>query len=196
MRLRLPCLLAWMVACTVGGADDDDTSGGPTSADDDDDGDASLTMDATTPIDDGGNSTDTTDTTTAPTTDGSTTDDASDDDPSSDDDDESSTMTDASSSTGDPISACAAGCMVEYACQDTCECDTTWKSEEACTQWCEANLEKAALFSEFCRDAWEGMSACYATLDCEEYHLFHNPAVPDYPCVSEAETLAFECKGQ
>jgi hypothetical protein len=187
-----------MVACTVGGADDDDTSNGPTSADDDDG--ASLTMDATTPIDDGGGpSTDTIDGTSATSSpsETSTTADASAEDPSDDDASDTIVTTDSSSSTGDGHNdACVAGCMIEFGCQDTCECDTTWKSEEACVSWCEANLEKAALFTEFCRDAWENMSACIGTLDCEGYHEFHNPAVPDYPCVSEADSLAFECKGQ
>jgi len=86
--------------------------------------------------------------------------------------------------------------MVEFGCQDTCECGTTWESEAACVQWCDANLDEAALFTEFCRDAWEAMSACLGALDCKQYAEFHNPTVPDYPCVSEAEALAFECEGQ
>ena len=195
MRLHLPSLLlGWLAAsCTASDADDGDTSGGPDPADDDD----ATTLDATAASDDDDDGATTpSDTSAVPSTDGSSSDDADDDDPSADDASSSSATDDASSSTGDPMTACAAGCEIEYGCQDTCECSTMWKSAEACTQWCEANLEKAALFSPFCRDAWEGMSACYATLDCDEYHQFHNPAVPDYPCVSEAETLAFECKGQ
>lgn len=195
MRLHLPCLLAWMVACAAAEVDDDGTSDpSGSSADDDDDGDA--TIDPTLTSADDGASTDTSDGTTASTspTDASSSADSSADDPS---DDGSTLTTESSGSTGDGHNdACVAGCMIEFGCQDTCECGTTWKSEEACVAWCEANLEKAALFTEFCRDAWENMSACIGTLDCDGYHEFHNPAVPDYPCVSEADSLAFECKGQ
>jgi hypothetical protein len=160
-------------ACEAGSVDDTSTSG-PT--------------DTT-----GGSSTSTTlssDTTTTTTTlDTSDTGDAS-----------SSTTVDPSTtedSTGDAHNeACVAGCIVEFGCQDTCECGKTWESEAACVQWCEANLAKAETFTEFCRDAWEGISACIGTLACDEYREFHNPQVPDYPCVDEADLLAFECKGQ
>ncbi len=192
MRLYLPCLVVWMVACAAEEVDDDGSSD-PTGSADDDDGEA--TIDPTRTSDDDAASTETGDGTSASSSpDASTSADSGADDPS---DDGTTLTTESSGSTGDGHNdACVAGCMIEFGCQDTCECDTTWESEEACVAWCEANLEKAALFTEFCRDAWENMSACIGTLDCDGYHEFHNPAVPDYPCVSEADSLAFECKGQ
>lgn len=195
MRLRLPWMFAVVLACAAEEADDGSTSS-PTGSSADDDDDDSVTVDATTPDDDGTPSTDSGTSAPSTSTDGTTAADTSADDRSEDDATETSVATESGSTTDGHNDACVAGCMIEFGCQDTCECDTTWKSEDACVQWCEANLEKAALFTEFCRDAWEAMSACIGTLDCEGYHEFHNPAVPDYPCVSEADSLAFECKGQ
>lgn len=192
----MPCSsrLWWLVgvlvsACVDGSADDDSTSSPSRTDDDDDDGastddpsvgeTSSVTTTATTTLE-----------TSAGETDGSDTSNT----------DSATASADTSSSeatTGDePNAACVAGCMVEFGCQDTCECATTWRSEQACVQWCDANLDEAELFTEFCRDAWEAMSECLGTLSCEAYQEFHHPSVPDYPCVSEAETLAFECDGQ
>lgn len=104
---------------------------------------------------------------------------------------------DATSTTGDTANqACIDGCAVEFACQATCECDTNWASEAECIEWCDANLAKAEAFSPFCEQAWEGVSACFATLTCEEFHEYHNPTMFPYPCAAEADALAFECKGQ
>lgn len=80
--------------------------------------------------------------------------------------------------------------MTEFACSDE------WKSVEACITWCEGNLVKAGDFSLFCQMAWSNLSACFGTLDCEEYTAYLEAAVVDYPCVAEANSLAFECKGQ
>jgi hypothetical protein len=182
-----------VAACTDGSVDDDDSSTETTRADDDDD-DGSPTSNPSGPSTSEGSETSSV-TTSATTTETSTTDIDTGDSSSS-----TATIDDTSSSddsTGDPPNeACVAGCMIEFGCQDTCECGTVWTGEAECVQWCDANLEEAELFSTFCRDAWEAVSACIGTLSCEQYHQFHNPDVPDYPCVSEADTLAFECEGQ
>jgi hypothetical protein len=80
--------------------------------------------------------------------------------------------------------------MTEFACGDE------WKSVEACITWCEGNLVKAGAFSQFCQMAWSNLSACFGTLDCEEYAEYLDPTEFPYPCVSEADALGFECKGQ
>ncbi|MBL8947658.1 MAG: hypothetical protein JNK45_31085, partial [Myxococcales bacterium] len=67
------------------------------------------------------------------------------------------------STTGVVEAPCTAGCMVEF------ECGAEWKSAEACTTWCDANLIEAAMFSEFCEMAWANLSACFGTLSCDEY---------------------------
>lgn len=86
--------------------------------------------------------------------------------------------------------ACADGCAVEFAC------GTRWASEQECVMWCEANLEKADAFSPFCRDAWEGVSACLGTLTCEEFAEWESPTVFPYPCSDADVVLDVECEGQ
>ncbi|MBC8072100.1 MAG: hypothetical protein IAG13_27515 [Deltaproteobacteria bacterium] len=75
-------------------------------------------------------------------------------------------------------------------------CGSQWDSAEACSQWCEDNLDKAALFSPFCAGAWEALSACFGTLDCEQFAAYQAAKVFPYPCSAEADALAFECEGQ
>jgi hypothetical protein len=87
-------------------------------------------------------------------------------------------------------SACADGCAVEFMC------GTEWPSAEDCVAWCEANLVKANEFSPFCRDAWEGVSACVATLTCEEFEQWQSPMEFPYPCSDADVVLSVECKGQ
>jgi len=185
---------------------------GASASDDDDDDDGSSTGSASSDATMTGSSTtnDPSATSTGPTTSAtqtvSTSDDASTDEGSTGSTTTTGdTSTDGSTEAGDastgstgdtPNQACIDGCMVELACQATCECDTMWRSEQSCVAWCDANLEKAALFSPFCRDAWEALSACFATLTCEEFHAYHNPTMLPYPCSTEAESLAFECEGQ
>ena len=188
-----------VVTACVGGSVEDDSTSETTRADDDadDDDDGSPTSNPSAPStsDDSDPSVTTTATTTTVGT--STTDIDTSDSSSTTSTTTSEDTSSSDTSTGDmPNEACVAGCMIEFGCQDTCECGTTWRSEDACVQWCDANLGEAELFSSFCRDAWEAMSACIGTLTCEQYQQFHNPDVPDYPCVSEADTLAFECEGQ
>ena len=91
---------------------------------------------------------------------------------------------------GSPSEACAAGCAVEFLC------GTEWKTEQACVDWCEANLVEAAMFSPFCRAAWEGVSACLATLTCEELEQWQAPMELPYPCSDADVVLEVECKGQ
>lgn len=93
--------------------------------------------------------------------------------------------------TGDePNAACAAGCAVEFMC------GTEWATEEDCVAWCETNLVKAAAFSPFCSAAWENVSACVATLTCEEFAEWENPMMFPYPCSDADVVLSVECKGQ
>lgn len=92
--------------------------------------------------------------------------------------------------TGDADQACADGCAVEFAC------GTEWMSEADCVAWCEANLLKASAFSPFCRAAWEAVSACVATLTCEEFAEWTNPVMFPYPCSDADVVLSVECKGQ
>jgi hypothetical protein len=100
------------------------------------------------------------------------------------------TSDDTTGTTGGPSQACADGCVVEFAC------GTEWASEDDCVAWCEANLVKAAGFSPFCAAAWEGVSACLATLTCEEFAQWQNPMVFPYPCSNADVVLSIECKGQ
>lgn len=104
---------------------------------------------------------------------------------------EPATTTGESTDTGTQMSAaCADGCVVEF------ECGQTWKSAEACTVACDANLEKAAAFSQFCSLAWEQLSECIGTLDCTEYAEYQNPMAFPYPCANQDDALTFECDGQ
>jgi hypothetical protein len=86
--------------------------------------------------------------------------------------------------------ACTDGCAIEFMCGDE------WASAEECTEWCEANLVEAAMFSPFCADAWENLSACFATLDCDQFAEYQAPMMFPYPCSDAADALAFECEGQ
>jgi len=98
--------------------------------------------------------------------------------------------TETESTTGGPNQACVDGCAVEFMC------GTEWMSAEDCVSWCEANLVEANEFSPFCRDAWEGVSACVATLTCEEFMQWQDPMEFPYPCSDADVTLSVECKGQ
>ena len=100
------------------------------------------------------------------------------------------TETETEGTTGGPSQACADGCAVEFMC------GTEWMSVEECVAWCDANLAKANEFSPFCRDAWEGVSACVATLTCEEFMQWQSPTEFPYPCSDADVTLSVECKGQ
>lgn len=92
--------------------------------------------------------------------------------------------------TGGPSQACIDGCAVEFTC------GMEWASAEDCVAWCESNLVEANTFSSYCRDAWEALSACLATLTCEEFAVWQSPMEFPYPC-SDADTLlSVECKGQ
>ncbi len=95
-----------------------------------------------------------------------------------------------SSDTGAVHEACTEGCIVEAMC------GTEWTTAEECAAWCEDNLDKAYAFSPFCAGAWENLSACFGTLDCEEFAEYEMAAMASYPCSEEAEALAFECEGQ
>jgi hypothetical protein len=75
-------------------------------------------------------------------------------------------------------------------------CDTNWASEQECVDWCDDNLMMAARFTPQCHDAWEALSACFATLTCEEFAEYNNPTMFPYPCSDEADSLMFECMGQ
>jgi hypothetical protein len=75
-------------------------------------------------------------------------------------------------------------------------CGTEWTSEAECVDWCEQNLIEASLFSEFCADAWEALSACVGTLTCEEFLEHEAPEMFPYPCADEDSVLAVECRGQ
>jgi hypothetical protein len=75
-------------------------------------------------------------------------------------------------------------------------CGDEWTSAQECSDWCEANLVEAAAFAPSCADAWEDLSACFATLDCEQFAEYENPQMFPYPCSDEADARAFECKGQ
>jgi hypothetical protein len=86
--------------------------------------------------------------------------------------------------------ACIDGCAVEFMC------GTEWASQDECIDWCEQNLIEAALFSPFCADAWEALSACFGTLTCEEFVEHADPQAFPYPCSDEDAALAFECRGQ
>ncbi len=96
----------------------------------------------------------------------------------------------ASSGTTGGDHSCADGCVVEVAC------GTEWESEDACVTACEANLVKADAFSPFCRDAWAALSACLATLTCEEFSQWQSPMMFPYPCSDADTVLSIECKGQ
>jgi hypothetical protein len=100
------------------------------------------------------------------------------------------TDTETESTTGGPSQACIDGCAVEHMC------GTEWASAEECVAWCEANLVEASAFSPFCRDAWEALSACLATLDCDELEQWQNPTAFPYPCSNADVVLSVECKGQ
>ncbi len=102
----------------------------------------------------------------------------------------SSDTTSSEPTTGGPSQACPDGCMVEF------QCGTRWASEADCVSACEANLDEAAVFSPFCRDAWEALSVCLATLTCEDFATWQDPMMFPYPC-SDADTgIAIECEGQ
>jgi len=89
------------------------------------------------------------------------------------------------------MSGCAAGCQVEFECGMG-----EWKSAQACTDWCEANLVKAEGFSCFCALAWNNLSTCFGGLTCEEYAEYLEPTMFPYPCAIESDSLMFECQGQ
>jgi len=55
---------------------------------------------------------------------------------------------------------------------------------------------KAGAFSPFCEDAWSNLSACFGTLDCQEYGDYLAPTMFPYPCALQSDALMFECKGQ
>lgn len=101
----------------------------------------------------------------------------------------SGTETDATT-TGGPSQACIDGCAIEFMC------GTEWASAEDCVTWCENNLMAANDFSPFCRDAWEALSACLATLTCEEFAVWQDPMEFPYPCSDADTVLSVECKGQ
>jgi hypothetical protein len=98
------------------------------------------------------------------------------------------------SSTTEGQSACQAGCQVEVDCGF---CSTEWEDVDECIEWCEANLVKAGEFADFCQAAWENVHACVGTLDCDEFADWCDREPPfDYPCITEDQTLEFECEGQ
>jgi hypothetical protein len=85
-------------------------------------------------------------------------------------------------------------CQVEVDCGF---CGTQWKSVEACIEWCTANLDEAAAFTDACRDAWAGMHACVGQLSCEDFSAWcMKMPLRDYPCLGADENLSFECEGQ
>lgn len=98
--------------------------------------------------------------------------------------------TETDGTTGGPSQACIDGCAIEFMC------GTEWASAEDCVTWCENNLMVANDFSPFCRDAWEALSACLATLTCEEFAVWQNPMEFPYPCSDADTALSVECKGQ
>lgn len=119
-------------------------------------------------------------------------------------DESSTTATDDSTSSGSESSGSdsgsESGVVMHQACTDGCAielmCGDEWASEAECIDWCEANLVKAAAFSPFCADAWENLSACFGTLDCDQFAEYQAPMMFPYPCSDEADALAFECEGQ
>lgn len=120
-------------------------------------------------------------------------------------DDSSTTGTDGSSTSsasesGSSDSGSESGVVMHQACIDGCAiefmCGDEWASAEECSDWCEANLVKAAAFSPFCADAWENLSACFGTLDCDQFAEYEAPMMFPFPCSDAADALAFECKGQ
>ncbi|MCH9688149.1 MAG: hypothetical protein K0V04_42350 [Deltaproteobacteria bacterium] len=92
--------------------------------------------------------------------------------------------------TGPVVPPCEAGCEIEFGCS------RQWRSEQACIDSCEANLLEAEQFHRACRAAWENLHECLGTLSCEEFTEWFDPMRFPYPCLSEDEVLAFECKGQ
>jgi hypothetical protein len=102
----------------------------------------------------------------------------------------SSSGSETEGTTGGPNQACVDGCAVEFTC------GTEWASAEDCVAWCEANLVEADGFSPFCRDAWEALSVCLATLTCEEFMQWESPMAFPYPCSDADVVLSVECKGQ
>lgn len=98
--------------------------------------------------------------------------------------------TETDATTGGPSQACIDGCAVEFAC------GTEWASAEDCVTACESNLVVASEFSPFCRDAWEALSACLATLTCEDFAVWQSPMEFPYPCSDADVALSVECKGQ
>lgn len=98
--------------------------------------------------------------------------------------------TETDATTGGPSQACADGCAVEFMC------GSEWASVEDCVAWCESNLVLANEFSPFCRDAWEALSACLATLTCEEFAVWQSPMEFPYPCSDADVVQSTECKGQ
>ena len=90
-----------------------------------------------------------------------------------------------------PNQGCVDGCVTEFAC------GRRWRSEDACVEWCEANLVQAeAEAGPACRISWENLYECLGTLTCEEYEQWQMPVEVPYPCISEDEALTFECAGQ
>lgn len=106
--------------------------------------------------------------------------------------DEGSTSdtSDTSGTTGEPTSACQQGCAVEVSCT------MDWPGEDECVSACEANLVRAAAFEPTCADAWETLSECLGTLNCEEFLEWRMPTMVPYPCIEADEGLQLECKGQ
>lgn len=102
----------------------------------------------------------------------------------------SSSTTSEGTTTGGTNQDCADGCAVELLC------GTKWMSEADCVMACEDNLLVAADFSLFCRAAWEAVSACVATLTCEEFLEWQSPTMFPYPCSDADVGLASECEGQ
>jgi hypothetical protein len=98
--------------------------------------------------------------------------------------------TETDATTGGPSQACIDGCAVEFMC------GTEWASAEDCVTACESNLVTASEFSPFCRDAWEALSACLATLTCEDFAVWQSPMEFPYPCSDADVALSVECKGQ
>lgn len=199
--MRWPCVFCVAIAAcgaagsAEGGSTTEDTGGSTTamSSTTPTTTQSSSTMPPTTSID--GDSSDST--TLVETSDGSTTGSTGTDE-SSTGVDGSTTSSGSESSSSDSGSesgvvmhqACTDGCAIEFMCGDE------WTSAQECTDWCEANLVKAAAFSPFCADAWENLSACFGTLGCDQFAEYQAPMMFPYPCSDEADALAFECKGQ
>lgn len=179
------------LACAVSSNDDTDASTTTSN------GDSTTTSSTTTPMSTSDTSTtapEPTDTSTTSSTDDTTSSSETTGDASSSTTESTESSSDDSgssdSTTGGLLPPCEAGCMTEFSCSEE------WKSVEACITWCEGNLVKAGAFSQFCQTAWSNLSACFGTLDCEEYGEYLEPSMFPYPCVQEADSLAFECKGQ